>query len=256
MEFKSVNFSYDKKSQLLKQNTGYIPDGKITTIIGPNGCGKSTLLSLLSRENKVSDGEITVNGKEIFQYQPKEFAKMVAMVYQQNEAPVDLTVEQLISFGRLPYKRAFKNTSAEDEEAVDWAINITNLESKRRRKLDQLSGGERQRVWIAMSLAQKTNMLFLDEPTTYLDIYYQMELLELVQTLNIKHNLTIVMVLHDINQALRYSDHLIVMKAGQIVAAGNPEAIVTEDMIKDIYGVDVALHTNHLAGMYLVPLGI
>ncbi|MDQ0272529.1 ABC transporter ATP-binding protein [Cytobacillus purgationiresistens] len=256
MEFDSINFSYNKYSQLLKENTGRIPKGKISTIIGPNGCGKSTLLSLLSRSNQAESGQIIMNGKDIFAYKPKEFAKKVAMVYQQNEGPADLTVEQLISFGRLPYKKAFKNKSNEDEEAVDWAISLTNLDDKRTHKLEQLSGGERQRVWIAMSLAQKSEMLFLDEPTTFLDIYYQIELLELVRDLNMQHHLTIVMVLHDINQALRYSDQLIVMKAGEIVAAGAPAEIVTEDMIKDIYGVDVAMQKHIQTGLYLVPLGI
>lgn len=255
MEFKSIQFSYDKEKQILKDNTGVFPAGKISTIIGPNGSGKSTLLSLLARDEKSTSGSIMIDGKQIHTFKPKEFAKLVGTVYQQNEAPIDLTVEKLIAFGRLPYKRAFQKLSLEDEEVIDWAISLTKLEDKRERPLNQLSGGERQRVWIAMALAQKTKMLFLDEPTTYLDMYYQLELLELIQLLNREYGLTIVMVLHDINQAVRYSDQLIVMCDGEIVASGLPQEIINESLIKDIYGVDVCVEHNIRTGLYLVPLG-
>ena len=167
-----------------------------------------------------------------------------------------MTVEKLTSFGRMPHKNIFSSQTDEDREAIERALTCTNLLSKRDKEIHALSGGERQRVWIAMTLAQKTPMLFLDEPTTYLDIYYQLEILELVKELNEAQGLTIVMVLHDINQAIRYSDHIIVMKDGEIVTKGKPNDVVTESMIKTIYGVDVVVKQDEDTGLYMVPMGI
>ena len=190
------------------------------------------------------------------QKSPKEFAKKLAIVYQQNDIPSDLTVEKLVMYGRMPHTSMFKRSTTEDEEAVTWALTCTNLITKRHHELSALSGGERQRVWIAMALAQKTEMLCLDEPTTYLDIYYQLELLELVKQLNEQYALTIVMVLHDINQALRYSDHIILMKAGQIIAEGAPREVITKEVIKDVYGVNSVFHEDEELGLYMMPLSI
>ena len=251
-----VSFSYDKKIDRLKAVSIQIEYGKITTIIGPNGCGKSTLLSIMSRNNAAREGQIVLDEKDIMHYKPRELAQKLAIVHQQNEAPSDMTVEKLIAFGRLPYKTMFGTNGKEDEESIEWAMACTNLQEKRKKKLSDLSGGERQRVWIAMSLAQKTPILFLDEPTTYLDIYYQIEILDLVQRLNKEFGLTIVMVLHDINQAIRYSDQMIVMKNGEIVLQGNPEEIISEHTIKAIYGVDVVVKTDQESGLYLIPIGI
>lgn len=256
MEIKDVTFSYDKKNNQLKSISGDIEMGKITTIIGPNGCGKSTLLGVMSQNLVPQSGHIVLDGKQLSGYKPKELARKLAVVHQQNEAPADLTVEKLTRFGRLPHQGFFAQPRDEDDEAIEWALSCTNLLSKRYLTIDQLSGGERQRVWIAMALAQKTNILFLDEPTTYLDIYYQIEVLELVKMLNETFGLTIVMVLHDINQAIRYSDHLIVMKNGEIAMKGEPHAIITEEAVKAIYGVDVLIRKEKDAGLYLVPVGI
>ncbi|OQR53593.1 ABC transporter ATP-binding protein [Bacillus sp. CDB3] len=256
MEIKNVTFSYDNVTDRLKSVSSEIEMGKITTIIGPNGCGKSTLLGVMSRNHTPRSGEVILDGKAISAYKPKEFARKLAVVHQQNEAPADITVEKLTSFGRMPYKNIFSSHNDEDREAIEKALTCTNLQSKRDKPIHVLSGGERQRVWIAMTLAQKTPMLFLDEPTTYLDIYYQFEILELVKELNEVYGLTIVMVLHDINQAIRYSDHIIVMKDGEIVTKGNPNDVVTEDMIKAIYGVDVVVKHDEDTGLYMVPLGI
>ncbi|MGM9929024.1 MAG: ABC transporter ATP-binding protein [Bacillus sp. (in: firmicutes)] len=256
MEIKSISFSYDKKIDRLKAVSCSISQGKITTIIGPNGCGKSTFLSVMSRNHAPRDGQIILDEKDIVDYKPKEFAKKLAMVHQQNEAPADMTVEKLVSFGRIPHQKWFQGVADEDEEAIEWALTCTNLQEKRHKSIAALSGGERQRVWIAMSLAQKTPILFLDEPTTYLDIYYQIEILELVLQLNRTYGLTIVMVLHDINQAIRYSDNMIVMKNGEIMLEGKPNDILTEEMIKEIYGVDVVLKTDQLSGLYMIPVGI
>ncbi|MFL0490287.1 iron ABC transporter ATP-binding protein [Bacillus sp. AFS054943] len=256
MEIKNVTFSYDNITDRLKSVSSEIEVGKITTIIGPNGCGKSTLLGVMSRNHNPRSGEVMLDGKAISQYKPKEFARKLAVVHQQNEAPSDITVEKLTSFGRMPYKNIFSTQSDEDSEAIERALTCTRLQDKRDKPIHALSGGERQRVWIAMTLAQNTPMLFLDEPTTYLDIYYQLEILELVKELNEVHGLTIVMVLHDINQAIRYSDHIIVMKDGEIVMKGKPGEVVTEEMIKTIYGVDVVVKHDEDTGLYMVPMGI
>ncbi|HDR7596969.1 MULTISPECIES: ABC transporter ATP-binding protein [Bacillus] len=256
MEIKNVTFSYDNVTDRLKSVSSEIEIGKITTIIGPNGCGKSTLLGVMSRNHDPRSGEVMLDGKAISQYKPKEFARKLAVVHQQNEAPADITVEKLTSFGRMPYKNIFSTQTDEDSEAIERALTCTRLQDKRDKPIHALSGGERQRVWIAMTLAQNTPMLFLDEPTTYLDIYYQLEILELVKELNEVHGLTIVMVLHDINQAIRYSHHIIVMKDGEIVMKGTPHDVVTEDMIKSIYGVEVVVKHDEDTGLYMVPMGI
>ena len=256
MEINQVVVSHDGTIRHLNGVTTAIPKGKITTIIGPNGCGKSTLLSVMSRNNRPLEGQARLENRDLVEYKPKEFAKKFAIVYQQNDIPQDLTVEKLVMFGRMPYSSLLKKKTQEDEEAVTWALSCTNLLDKRENDLSALSGGERQRVWIAMALAQKSEMLCLDEPTTYLDIYYQLELLELVKELNDKHHLTIVMVLHDINQAIRYSDHVILMKNGQIVAEGLPREVITKEVIKDVYGVNAVFHEDEQLGLYMMPLSI
>ena len=256
MEINQVVVSHDGTKRHLNGVTTAIPKGKITTIIGPNGCGKSTLLSVMSRNNRPLEGQARLENRDLVEYKPKEFAKKFAIVYQQNDIPQDLTVEKLVMFGRMPYSSLLKKKTEEDEEAVTWALSCTNLLDKRENDLSALSGGERQRVWIAMALAQKSEILCLDEPTTYLDIYYQLELLELVKELNAKHHLTIVMVLHDINQAIRYSDHVILMKNGQIVAEGLPREVITKEVIKDVYGVNAVFHEDEQLGLYMMPLSI
>lgn len=256
MEVNEVTFSYDKKSSLLQSINCEIEPGMITTIIGPNGSGKSTLLGVMSKNYMPQSGQVVLDGKAIQQYKPKEFAKKLAVVHQQNEAPYDMTVEKLVGFGRLPHKSFLSNDTEEDEKAIQWALSSTNLESKRTKTLEQLSGGERQRVWIAMALAQHTQLLFLDEPTTFLDLYYQLEILELIKKLHAEFGLTIVMVLHDINQAIAYSHRIIVMKNGEIVLSGEPKEVVTAELIKQIYGVDVAVKNDPALGVYIVPIGV
>ena len=256
MEMNQVVVSHDGTKRHLNGITTAIPKGKITTIIGPNGCGKSTLLSVMSRNNRPLEGQARLENRDLVEYKPKEFAQKFAIVYQQNDIPQDLTVEKLVMFGRMPYSSLLKKKTQEDEEAVTWALACTNLLDKRENDLSALSGGERQRVWIAMALAQKSEILCLDEPTTYLDIYYQLELLELVKELNAKHGLTIVMVLHDINQAIRYSNHIILMKNGQIVAEGLPRDIITKAVIKDVYGVNAVFHEDEQLGLYMMPFSI
>lgn len=256
MEISQLTFSYDKRSTILHEIDCQIQMGKITTIIGPNGCGKSTLLGILAKNHQPYLGQVIVDGRELGGYKLKEFAKKLAVVHQQNEAPADITVERLIGFGRLPHKTIFSKETVEDREAIEWAISCTNLQTKRHKTLSELSGGEKQRVWIAISLAQRTPILFLDEPTTYLDIHFQFEILELIRHLNREHGLTIVMVLHDINQAIRYSDQIIAMKAGRIVKAGLPMEVISKAMMKQIYDVDVMIKEDEQFGLYVIPTGI
>lgn len=256
MELKDITFSYDHKNNHLINISGEIDLGKITTIIGPNGSGKSTLLGVLSKHYTPYKGSVQLDGKRLVDFKPKEFAKKVAVVHQKNSAPADMTVEKLISYGRLPYRSFFSQDKKADAKAIEWALNKTNLFAKRNHHLHTLSGGEQQRVWIALTLAQHTPFLFLDEPTTYLDIYYQYELLELIKELNTELGITIVMVLHDINQAIRYSDIIIAMKDGQIVRKGAPKQVITNELMKKVYGINVLVKEDEDTGLYTIPIGI
>ncbi|HIW33343.1 MAG TPA: ABC transporter ATP-binding protein [Candidatus Paenibacillus intestinavium] len=254
MEINRISFQYKNSEQILSELSTSIAQGKITTIIGPNGSGKSTLLALLARNNMPSAGQIIIDGRDLQQLKSKELARILAVVHQQNEAPYDLTVEKLVEYGRLPYRHMFSSETDEDREAVEWALACTKLTEFRSRRLNELSGGQKQRAWVAMALAQKTSILFLDEPTTFLDIYYQIELLDLVQQLNREHGLTIVMVLHDVNQAIRYSDDIKVLKDGNIIAEGEPETIMTSELMELVYGVKAIIRKDEETGMYIVPI--
>lgn len=256
MDIRNLSFSYRHREKTINHINATIRPGAITTIIGPNGSGKSTLLSLLANRLTPIKGEVVVDGKTLSSYQAKELARHLAVVYQQNEAPADITVKKLVTYGRFPYRKRFSNWKEEDEQAVSEALKATKLENKAHLPLLALSGGEQQRAWIALALAQKTNILLLDEPTTYLDLYHQLEVLELVRSLNRIKKTTIVMVLHDLNQAIQYSDELIVMQAGSIVKAGLPREVVTEEMVENIYGVRAVLRDDAEAGLVLLPVGI
>ncbi|URN96658.1 MAG: ABC transporter ATP-binding protein [Candidatus Pristimantibacillus lignocellulolyticus] len=254
METNKISFQYKNSPPILNELSTSIAEGKVTTIIGPNGSGKSTLLALLARNYIPSVGQIIIDGRDLQQLKTKELARILAVVHQQNDAPYDLTVEKLVEYGRLPYRHMFSSESNEDREAIEWALECTKLTEFRHRRLNELSGGQKQRAWVAMALAQKTSILFLDEPTTFLDIYYQIELLDLVQQLNREHGLTIVMVLHDVNQAVRYSDHIKVLKDGNIIAEGEPEAIMTSELMELVYDVKAVIRKDEETGLYIVPI--
>jgi len=256
MEIKDITFAYDDKVIRLHGIDSEIAKGKVTTIIGPNGSGKSTLLGVMSNNYKPQKGYVVLNGKFINRYRPKELAKTLGVVHQKNRAPADMTVEDLVYYGRLPHKSTFSTYSTEDHDKVKWALKQTGLYERKDMSIDTLSGGQQQRTWIAMALAQDTPYLFLDEPTSNLDIYFQYEILELIQQLNESHQLTIVMVLHDINQAIQYSDQIIAMKNGRIVNVGHPDDIVDEALIKEVYGIRVAIKQDKDVGKYIVPIGI
>lgn len=201
-DIKGLTFSYGSE-QVIKGLDLSLKEGKVTTLIGANGCGKSTLFNLITKNLKPQGGSIMLGGREVSQIKLKDFAKQVAIVHQYNTAPADISVEKLVAFGRTPY-HGFGSiaNSEEDEQKIKRALEITNTEKLKDKAVAQLSGGQKQRVWIAMALAQDTKILFLDEPTTYLDIRYQLQILKLVRRLNEEYGMTVVMVLHGINQSL------------------------------------------------------
>ncbi|HBB5457677.1 TPA: ABC transporter ATP-binding protein [Listeria monocytogenes] len=253
MEVRDVNFSYNGTDAILKNVSFTIQKNKINTIVGPNGSGKSTLLEILARLLSPNSGDVLLEGKSIFEWKAKEFAQNVAIVHQSNVLPNELMVKELLYFGRLPYKNWRMTRTKEDDLAVERALMQTELTEKAEKFVDSLSGGERQRFFIATALVQDTPILLLDEPTTFLDMYFQLEILELVKRLNQEENLTIVMILHDLNQALMYSDHLIVMKNGEVVAKGEPEELLTTDLIAETYGVVADVLNDANNGKYIVP---
>lgn len=256
MEIKNIIFSYQDKVERLKNVSTTIEKGKITTILGPNGSGKSTLLSVLSTYNLPEQGEVIFNGKSLYDYKPKELARKLSVVKQSSAAPEEITVEKLVYYGRLPYQKMFMPPSEKDQEKVDWALMKTGLTDKKGVLLSSLSGGQQQRAWIALALAQDTPYLFLDEPTANLDIFYQYEILELVKALCEKDGLTIVMVLHDINQSIQYSDRMIMMKNGKVIEHGKPEEVITAELLADVYGIQVIMKEDETIGKYVVPIGL
>lgn len=249
----NISFSYNKDKAFIENLNINVPKGKITTILGPNGSGKSTLLSILSTYNKPSKGNVYLEDKNLKELKTKEIAKLIATVHQHNESPADLDVETLVSYGRVPHSKKYKVDKGEDEKIIDWAIKSTNLDDIKNNKVMSLSGGQRQRAFIAMALAQKTDVLLLDEPTTYLDIYHQIEILELVKKLNEDHKITIIMVLHDINQAIKYSDNIVIMKDGRIIEEGNPQRVINEKTIKTVYNVEGVICNVSKEELYFVP---
>jgi iron complex transport system ATP-binding protein len=242
MEVKKLSFSYGKH-QVLKDVSLKIERKKITTILGPNGCGKSTLFYLMTKNLPLNSGEILLDGKNIQEIKLKDFARKVSIVNQGNTIQGDITVESLVSYGRTPFLSMMQKMGEEDEKYIEWAMDITDVKKFKDQMVSSLSGGQKQRVWIAMALAQNTDILFLDEPTTYLDVRYQIQILELIKRLNQEYHITIVMVLHDINQAIHYSDYIVGFKDGVMVGAGDAEKIVTKDFIKDIYDIDLDIIT-------------
>lgn len=240
-DIKGLTFSYGT-NEVIKGLDLSITQGKVTTLIGANGCGKSTLFNLITKNLRPQRGEIRLEGKDISHVKLKDFARQVAIVHQYNTAPADISVEKLVAFGRTPYHGfGSLSNSEEDEEKIKRALEITNTEKLKDKAVAQLSGGQKQRVWIAMALVQDTKILFLDEPTTYLDIRYQLQILKLVRKLNEEYGMTVIMVLHDINQSLYYSDEIVAMKDGRITAQGKPEEIITSELIKNVYDVELGI---------------
>lgn len=237
---KDLNISYGS-IDIVKDLNLNIPKGKITTIIGANGCGKSTMLKTIGRIINPKSGNIYVNGKDIHKQNPKDLAKEMAVLPQGPQAPSGLTVEELISYGRFPHQSGFGKAKKEDNDIVSWALEVTGISEFRDRDIDDLSGGQRQRAWIAMALAQETDILLLDEPTTYLDLAHQLEILKLLEDLNKKEGRTIVMVIHELNNAARFADHMIGVKKGKIVCEGIAEDVMTKENLKEIFNIDAEI---------------
>ena len=218
--------------------------GKRTAIIGPNGAGKSTLLKVLCLLNEKFSGTVTLDGKDLRTLGRKNLSRVMAILPQERDAPHDTTVRQLVSFGRFPHRKFFGGTTAEDEAAIKNALELTKLTDFENRQVASLSGGERQRAWLAMTLAQRPKILLLDEPTTYLDIAHQLEVMEIVADVNRKFSTTIIMVLHDINHARLYSDEVLIIKDKKIFAAGEPKKILTAKTLGEVFNVKADIFTN------------
>ncbi|MAU80566.1 ABC transporter ATP-binding protein [Gordonia sp. Z-3] len=250
-----LSVAYDERTVITDLDIA-IPDAQITTIIGPNGCGKSTLLRALSRLLPPRAGTVYLDGEDINRMRPKSVARALGLLPQNPVAPEGLTVADLVIRGRHPHQRWYQQATAADEAAVARALAQTETADLADRPIDALSGGQRQRVWIALTLAQETDLLLLDEPTTYLDLAHSVEILDLVHTLRTEHGKTVVMVLHDLNLAARYSDSLFVMRAGQIVAQGRPDDVVTADLLEDAFGLQAHVMEDPVAGgPMIIPLG-
>lgn len=225
-----------------------IPKGQTTVFIGRNGCGKSTLLRSIARLLKPKSGSIVLDGTNISKMSSKKIARNLAILPQSPTAPEGLSVLQLVKLGRHPYQNWLQQWSEEDEEAVMHALAATDLTELKDRQVDSLSGGQRQRAWIAMTLAQDTDIILLDEPTTYLDMTHQIEILDLLHELNLTENRTIVMVLHDLNLACRYADHIVSIKDGGIYKEGAPSEIITPDLVKSVFGMQSRIIPDPICG--------
>lgn len=243
----SMKAAYGEKV-IIEELSISIPIGQITTIIGPNGCGKSTFLKTLGRILGIKKGCIYLDGEDIHRLPTKELAKKLAILPQTPQAPDGLTVEELVSYGRFPYQKGLGRLSKEDKEVVAWAIEATGLSEFKEQATSDLSGGQRQRVWIAMALAQETEVILLDEPTTYLDLAYQLEILELLEALNKGHGCTILMVLHDLNMASKFADHMIAFREGKVIKAGTPYEVMNRETLKEVFEIDASIVTDPVSG--------
>jgi iron complex transport system ATP-binding protein len=255
LQASGVTLKYDQRTVIEGLSTG-IPEGKVTMIVGANACGKSTLLRGLSRLLKPASGTVTLDGKDIHTRPAREVARALGLLPQHPTAPDGITVRDLVGRGRYPHQGFFRSRSRADDAAVQRALAATETLELAARNVDELSGGQRQRVWIAMALAQETEVLLLDEPTTYLDVAHQVEVLDLISELNRSDGTTVAIVLHDLNLAARYADHIIAMKDGMIVAEGPAAEVVTEELVHRVFGLQSRVMPDPVSGTPLViPLG-
>lgn len=243
LKINELKLGYDNKT-IVDHISFKVEKKSITTIIGPNGCGKSTILKALSKSKKPLNGEVLLESKDIRNIHSKILAKKMAILPQSPKVPDDFTTRDLVGYGRYPHLNWSGRLTKKDYDIIEWAINETRIESLQHRQIITMSGGERQRAWIAMALAQQPELLLLDEPTTYLDICHQFEVLELIKRLNREMNITIVMVLHDLNQAARYSDKIVVIKDGALYKEGKPEDIITKEVLEDVFNIKVRVFVD------------
>jgi iron complex transport system ATP-binding protein len=247
MEVSGLNV--DLGGQSILRDVGFeLRSGGVTALVGANGSGKTTLLKTLARITKPVAGSVLLDGAEIHSLSTREVARRLALLPQGAEAPAGVTVESLVELGRLPHIGRLGSLRRRDRESIEWALEVTDLLSFRERAVDSLSGGERQRAWLALSLAQRTSLLLLDEPTTYLDLRHQLEVLMLVRRLNQEHGLTVCWVLHDLNAAVTFSDHMACLCDGEIVAYGDPVTLLTPRLVSQVFGIDATLVSDPETG--------
>lgn len=244
-----------QRGAILRDLTLALPEGRISVLIGSNGCGKSTLVKTMARLLHPWSGQVCLNGKNIHRQPTITVARTLSLLPQQPIAPEGLTVRQLISLGRHPHQNWLSQWSARDEACVDQALTLTHLQGLAERPVDALSGGQRQRAWIGMAVAQDTPLMLLDEPTSFLDLRHQLEVLDLLRALNRDAHKTIVLVLHDLNMACRYADNVVALKDGQIYAQGTPECVVTQSCVRDVFDLDCRIIADPVLGTPLcIPL--
>ena len=240
---RNLSVSYENNAIIENMDLSF-PKGKISIIIGANGCGKSTILKTIARILKAKSGEIYINDLEISKQRSNKLAKAMAVLPQSPVTPKGLTVEELVAYGRFPHQNKFGSLKKEDKEIIEWALKETGILEFKERPIEALSGGQRQRAWIAMALAQKTDIVVLDEPTTYLDLAHQLDILNLLQKLNKTQKRTIVMVIHELNNAARFADHMVGIKKGRIVCEGTPEEVMTKENLKELFNIDGEIVTD------------
>ena len=243
IEIKELQTGYQDTIIIERANLS-IPKGKITMMIGQNGCGKSTLLKSISRILPVKKGEILLNGVNLKKMAQKEIAKKMAILPQSPLVPEGILVKDLVAYGRFPYQKPMSGLKKEDHEIIEWAMKKTGVFALQNKPVEELSGGQRQRVWISLALAQKTEILVLDEPTTYLDMAHQLEVLELLKKLNKEEGTTIIMVIHELNHATKFADHIIGMKKGKVLFEGAPNEVITVENLKALYEIEAVLTTS------------
>lgn len=255
LEARNLVAGYENR-MIVKDVSVALPTGKISVIIGSNGCGKSTMLRTFARLLKLSSGEVLLNGKDILEQPSKTVAQKLGILPQTPVVPEGITVTELVSRGRFPYRRFMKNMTEDDFAAVSEAMEMMEITELADCCVDELSGGQRQRVWIALSLAQQTDVLLLDEPTTYLDIAYQVEILDLLLELNKKRGTTICMVLHDLNLSARYADYIFALKDGRLIEQGTPREIIRPDLVKEVFGLESVVTTDPVSDTPMIlPIG-
>lgn len=240
---KNLSVAYED-NLIIDQMDLSFPKGEVNIVIGANGCGKSTLLKSIARIIKPKSGEIFINDKNVKNQKEKFLATQVAFLPQGPICPSGMTVKELVSYGRFPHQKMIGGLKSHDKEIIEWAIEETGLVEFKDREIERLSGGQRQRAWIAMTLAQETDIIMLDEPTTYLDMSYQLEVLQVLEKLNKEKNITIIMVLHELNNACRFASNIIGLKSGKVVCQGPPKDAITEENLREIYGIDVKLQLS------------
>lgn len=247
IEIKNLQAAYENRV-IIPSASLSIPEGKVTMLIGPNGCGKSTLLKSVAGILPVKQGEVLLDGQPIPNIPRKALAKKMAVLPQSPIVPEGILVKDLVAYGRFPYQKPFAGLNKEDHRIIRESMEKTGVLELADRKVEELSGGQRQRVWIALALAQKTKILILDEPTTYLDMAHQLEVLELLRKLNHEEGTTVIMVIHELNHASKFADHIIGMKKGQVLFAGSSKDVITKENLRQLYEIEAVLVENEGAG--------